>query len=57
MISVSYFEMDNIDIEKVRVYHNEVDVSNLVEFRYNHFVFYPEGDIIKVFKIMLKLFL
>ena len=22
MISVSYFEMDNIDIEKVRVYHN-----------------------------------
>ena len=42
MISVSYFEMDNIDIEKVRVYHNEVDVSNLVEFRYNHFVL-PRG--------------
>ena len=46
MISISYFEMDNIDIEKVRVYHNEVDVSKFVEFRYNHFVFYPEGDII-----------
>ena len=45
MISVSYFEMDNIDIEKVRVYLNEVDVSKLVEFRYNHFVFYPQGDI------------
>ena len=45
MISVSYFEMDNIDTEKVRVYLNDVDVSSEVEFRYNHFVYYPNQDI------------
>ena len=45
MISVSYFEMDNIDTDKIKVYLNDIDVSESVEFRYNHFVYYPEKDI------------
>ena len=45
MISVSYFEMSNIDIDKIKVYLNDIDISESVEFRYNHFVWYPEKDI------------
>ena len=41
-VSASYFEMDNIDSEKTKIFLNDEDVSEFVDFRYNHFVYYPE---------------
>ena len=38
-ISVSYFQMDNIDPNKTKVLINDKDVSKLVNFKYNHFVY------------------
>tara|TARA_B100002051_G_C16736733_1_gene641686 strand:- start:67 stop:3204 length:3138 start_codon:yes stop_codon:yes gene_type:complete len=41
-ISISYFEMDNIDPEKTKIFLNNEDISEFVDFKYNHFVYYPE---------------
>ena len=40
-ISVSYFQMDNIDPQKTKVLINNEDITDLVNFRYNHLVYYP----------------
>ena len=41
-ISLSYFQMDNIDPKKTKILINNEDVTNRVNFRYNHFVYYPD---------------
>ena len=43
MISLSYFQMDNIDNNEIKVFIDDIDVSNAVDFRFNHFVYYPES--------------
>jgi len=55
IVSLSYFEMDNINADEIKVYINNVDVSEYVEHRYNHFVYYPEGDIKGLNKVKVVL--
>ncbi|MAV64210.1 MAG: hypothetical protein CMG00_03345 [Candidatus Marinimicrobia bacterium] len=43
VVSVSYFDMENIDNFKTNVLINNVDVSSMVDFRNNYFVYYPEN--------------
>jgi hypothetical protein len=43
MVSLSYFQMDNIDNTKTQVFINEEDISSDIDFRFNHFVYYPKS--------------
>jgi len=41
-ISLSYFQMDNIDSKRTKVLINGEDVTNFVTFKYSHFIYYPD---------------
>ena len=41
-ISLSYFQMDNIDPSKSKILINNKDITSTVNFMFNHFVCYPD---------------
>lgn len=45
MLSLSYFQMDNIDPSETKIFINNIDVSDKVDFRDSYFVYYPENII------------
>ena len=43
MLSLSYFQMDNIDPSETKIFVNNIDVSDRVDFRDSYFVYYPQN--------------
>ena len=44
IVSLSYFQMNNIDPEQSKVFINELNVSSDVQFSDSYFVYYPEKN-------------
>ncbi|MAX09936.1 MAG: hypothetical protein CMG13_03610 [Candidatus Marinimicrobia bacterium] len=42
MLSMSYFQMSNIDSSETKILINDTDISDKVDFRDSYFVYYPE---------------
>ena len=54
-ISISYFQMDNINSSKSKFFFNDIDISNAVNFNKNYLIFYPEKVLLGINTVKIVL--